>query len=157
VASHVIEHCKNVTKIALRMANLLIFRGYDVDIRLVEAGALLHDIGRSRSHDVDHVVRGVEIAREFGFSEKLVRIIERHVGAGIPEDEAKELGFPDGHYIPESLEEKIVTYADKLISGHSEVHIEVTINQLAEKLGNDHPSIPRLRDLDAEMKRLLSA
>ena len=127
-----------------------------MNIRLVEAGALLHDIGRSRSHDVDHVVRGVEVARELGLPENLVHIIERHVGAGIPDEEAKELGFPDGHYVPESLEEKIVTYADKLIAGHCEVDIEVTISQLAVKLGSDHPSIQRLRDLDAEMKKLLA-
>jgi len=101
------------------------------------------------------VVKGVEVARELGLPENLVHIIERHVGAGIPDDEAKKLGFPDGHYVPESLEEKIVTYADKLISGHCEVDIEVTINQLAAKLGSDHPSIQRLRVLDSEMKKLL--
>jgi uncharacterized protein len=140
---------------ALRIANQLKFRGHDVDIRLVETGALLHDIGRSRSHDVDHVVKGVDIAREMGLSENLVHIIERHVGAGIPDDEAKELGFPHGHYIPESLEEKIVTYADKLIAGRCEVNIDVTIGYFEDKLGPEHPSIQRLKDLDAEMKKLL--
>jgi len=139
----------------LRIANQLIFRGHNVDIRLVESGALLHDIGRSRSHEVDHAAKGVEIAREIGLPEKLVHVIERHVGAGIPDDEAKVLGLPEGHYVPETIEEKIVAYADKLIAGRCEVDIEVTIRDFAGRLGKDHPSIHRLREFDAEMKALL--
>jgi len=139
----------------LRIANQLIFRGHNVDIRIVESGALLHDIGRSRSHEVDHAAKGVEIAREMGLPEKLIHVIERHVGAGIPDDEAKALGLPEGHYVPETLEEKIVAYADKLIAGRCEVDIEVTIRDFASRLGEDHPSIQRLRDLDVEMKALL--
>ena len=140
----------------MRIANQLIFRGYDVDIRLVESGALLHDIGRSRSHEVDHAARGAEIARELGLPERLVHIIERHIGAGIPAEEAQQLGLPEGHYIPETLEEKIVAYADKLISGRLEVGIEVTIKDFSAKLGEDHPSIQRLWELDSEMKALLA-
>ena len=154
--SHVIEHCENVTKVALRIANQLIFRGHDIDIRLVEAGALLHDIGRSRSHEVDHAVIGAEITRELGLPEDLVHIIERHIGAGIPEEEAEELGLPAGHYMPETLEEKIVSYADKLIAGRQEVGIEVTVHDFTERLGEDHPSIQRLWELDSEMKALLA-
>ena len=153
---HVIEHCENVTKIALRITNQLIFRGYDVDIRLVEAGALLHDIGRSRTHDVDHAVAGSEIARELGLPEPLILIIERHIGAGIPKEEAEELGLPAKDYIPVSLEEKIVTYADKLIAGRQEVDISVTIMDFQDKLGKDHPALERLRKLDVEMKALLA-
>lgn len=117
---------------------------------------MLHDIGRSQSHDVDHVVKGVEIARDLGLPENLVHIIERHVGAGIPDNEAKKLGFPLGHYVPETLEEKIVTYADKLIDGRCEKDIDVTIKFFEDRLGKDHPSIQRLKNLDIEMKKLLS-
>ena len=127
-----------------------------MDIRLVEAGALLHDIGRSISHEVDHAAKGAEIARDLDLPEKLVHIIERHIGAGIPADEAQQLGLPEGHYIPETLEEKIVAYADKLIAGRKEVGIEVTVRDFSERLGEDHPSIQRLWDLDAEMKALLA-
>jgi len=116
---------------------------------------MLHDIGRSRSHDIDHAVKGAEIARELGLQEELVHIIERHIGAGIPDDEAKELGLPPGHYVPETLEEKIVAYADKLIAGRCEVDISVTMKDFANRLGEDHPSIKRLHDLDVEMRRLL--
>jgi len=105
---------------------------------------------------VDHAAIGGEIARELGLPKSLVHIIERHIGAGIPEDEAQELGLPEGHYIPETLEEKIVAYADKLIAGRHEVDIEVTVHDFAEQLGENHPSIQRLWDLDSEMKSLLT-
>ncbi len=134
----------------------MIFRGYDVDIRLVEAGALLHDIGRSQSHDVDHAVKGAMIAQELGLPDPLVLVIERHIGAGIPREEAEELGLPVKDYIPESLEEKVVAYADKLIAGRQEVDILVTIMDFEDKLGRGHPSLQRLRELDVEMKALLA-
>jgi uncharacterized protein len=124
-------------------------------MRLVEIGGLLHDIGRSRSHEVDHAVVGAEILKEMGLSEALVLIVERHIGAGIPADEAVELGLPERHYLPESLEEKIVAYADKLLSGRREVPIEVTIKDFSTKLGEDHPSIDRLWTIHYEMTDLL--
>ena len=124
-------------------------------MRLVEAGGLLHDIGRSKTHYVDHAVIGAELLREMGMPEELVLVVERHIGAGIPADEAVELDLPEKHYLPETLEEKIVAYADKLISGRREVPIEVTINSFAEKLGEDHLSIDRLWTLHYEMTELL--
>jgi uncharacterized protein len=141
----------------LRLSNQLIFKGYNVNIRLVEAGALLHDIGRSQSHEVDHAVRGAEIARELGLPENVICVIERHIGAGIPEEEARKIGLPDGKYIPFTLEEKIVAYADKLIAGRCEVNIKVTMKDFASKLGEDHPSIQRLWDLHLEMVNLLES
>jgi uncharacterized protein len=124
-------------------------------MRLVEVGGLLHDIGRSKTHNVDHAVIGADLLREMGMPEELLLIVERHIGAGIPADEAVELGLPEKHYLPETLEEKIVAYADKLISGRREVSIEVTINDFAEKLGEDHLSIDRLWTLHYEMTDLL--
>ena len=153
--SHVIEHCINVTRIALRIGSQLKFRGHDVDMRLVEAGALLHDIGRSRTHDVDHAIVGAQIVREMGLPEELVNIIEVHIGAGIPADEAVELGLPERHFFAETLEEKVVAYADKLIMGRREVPFETTVDSFALKLGKDHPSIDRLWTLHNEMTDLL--
>jgi uncharacterized protein len=145
-----------VTTVAVRLANKLKEKGYNVDVGLVEAGALLHDVGRSQTHDVDHAAVGGMIARNLGLSESVVRIIERHIGAGIPPKEAQSLGLPEGVYTPETLEEKIVSYADKLISGRKEVDISVTIEDFAMRLGWDHPAIERLHRLQLEMETLLA-
>ena len=73
----VIAHVKAVTKKALLLSNLL---SIPVDRDLVVAGSMLHDIGRSKTHGIRHVVEGAQIVREEGFSEELARIVERHVG-----------------------------------------------------------------------------
>ena len=152
---HVVDHCLNVSKIAVRLARRLKDKGHDVDVELVEIGAILHDIGRSETHDTDHGAVGGEMVRRLGVAEPVACIVDRHIGAGIPEDEARALGLPEGVYVPETLEEKIVCYADKLIAGRCEVDISVTVEDFAEKMGRDHPSIERLWSLHREMEALL--
>ena len=151
----VIKHCKMVTSIAMEIAKACRQRGLNVDVELVRVGALLHDIGRSRTHSVNHVVRGAEIARSLGLPKPVVSIIERHVGGGISLNEAKRLGWPTKSYIPRTLEEKIVTYADKLVDGGRKVPIEKMIKKLSKKLGETHPSIRRLRELHREFTHLI--
>jgi uncharacterized protein (TIGR00295 family) len=99
----IIEHCIGVTRIALELAEELRRRGMEIDMRLVEAGAMLHDIGRCRTHSVEHGAIGGQMAREMGLPEPLARIIERHVGGGITPEEAERLGLVRGNYIPETL------------------------------------------------------
>jgi uncharacterized protein len=144
----VIEHCIAVAELALEIAR----RHHDsVDEKLVFKGALLHDIGRSRSHGVDHGFVGGELARELRLDEKVVRIIQRHVGAGITAAEAKEVGLPPIDLMPETMEEKIVAHADNLIDGSRRTSIEDAIVNLTAKLGGSHPSLKRLRALHKEV------
>ena len=124
-------------------------------MRLVEVGALLHDIGRSKTHNIEHAVVGAQILREMGVPEKLANLVEVHIGAGIPADEAVELGLPERHYFAETLEEKIVAYADKLLIGRKEVPIEITVENYMMKQGEDHLSVDRLWTLHYEMTALL--
>ncbi|MGD2142792.1 MAG: TIGR00295 family protein [Candidatus Bathyarchaeota archaeon] len=151
----VINHCLNVNGIAIRIAEGLQGKGLKIDLALVQAGALLHDLGRSRTHGIEHGVVGGEIAKELGLPNKLVRIIERHIGGGIPAEETLALGLPEKDYVPESLEEKVVSYADKLIEGDREVEFEVTLGKFMEELGEDHPGLDRMRALHEEISELL--
>ena len=150
-----IDHCVSVTKLALRFARILKIKGNDLDIKLVEAGALFHDIGRSKTHSVHHGAIGGQIVRKIGLSEELARIVERHVGAGIPRREAEKLGLPKGEYIPKTLEERVVSYADKLIEGGKEVDIQVTIDQFINEHGDNHISVKRLKEFHEKMTNLL--
>jgi uncharacterized protein len=151
----VLYHCLGVSKIAVRFAEALRQRGLKVNLRLVEVGAIMHDLGRSKTHNVEHGAIGGGLAREMGLEEALARIIERHVGAGITEEEAKKIGLPYGKYVPETLEEKIVAYADKLIEGDRLVEIEVVFEKFGRELGRDHPALDRLRVLHEEMINLV--
>lgn len=152
----VVRHCVNVAGLAARIGGELVGAGFVLDLALVEAGALLHDLGRSVTHGVEHGAVGGELARGLGLPLAVVRIVERHVGAGIPAVEAAELGLPVGVYVPESLEEKLVCYADKLAKGDGEVEFEVTVGEMVERLGVDHPSIGRMWALHGEIMGMLS-
>ena len=148
----VINHCEEVAKLALEIASKLEKKGIKVDLKLVEAGALLHDIGRSKSHAVDHGVVGAKIAELEGLPEAAVRIIKRHVGGGITSQEAEQFGWPKDIYEPVTLEEKIVSYADKLIDQSKRVPIDLEI----ERLQVEHrDAAERVRKLHEEITRLL--
>ena len=151
----VVCHCVSVAGIAVRLAGVLVGRGVVVDVALVEAGALLHDLGRCRTHGVDHGVVGGEMVRGLGLPEALARVVERHVGGGLPEGEAVGLGLPGGCYVPETLEEKLVSYADKLVEGGREVGFGVTLGKFAVELGEGHPALGRMRGLRDEVEGLL--
>ena len=146
----VIKHCTAVAELALELVHRC-HHNDSVDEALVFRGALLHDLGRARSHGIDHGFVGGEIARELGLDERLVRIIQRHVGAGITAEEAKELGLPPVDFMPETMEEKIVAHADNLIEDRKRTSIEAEIAILRAKLGESHPSITRMIALHKEV------
>ena len=151
----VVSHCLNVANLSYKLGLKLLEAGYDVDLSLVESGALLHDLGRSVTHSIQHGVVGADIARQKGLSIEIVRIIERHIGAGIPSDEANELGFPEGIYVPETLEEKLVAYADKIAEGAGEIDFLVTVERMVKELGSEHPAIKRMLALHEEIQNML--
>ncbi len=126
-----------------------------MDVGLVEVGALLHDLGRARTHGLDHGVVGGEMARELGLPEALVRVIERHIGAGIPADEAAAQGLPSRDFIPVTLEERLVAYADKLTDRGIEVVFSVTLGQYVAEHGEGSSVVARMRGLHEEMSGLL--
>jgi uncharacterized protein len=152
-SAKVINHCKAVAKLALETANILKEKGFKIDLELVEAGALLHDIGRSKTHTVHHAVAGAEIAKAAGLPDSVVSIIKRHVGGGINSSEAEKLGWPEDVYVPISLEEKIVSYADKLIENSRRAPIDITIEKLSGELKPE--AAERVRTLYEEITCLI--
>ncbi|NYB51314.1 MAG: TIGR00295 family protein [Methanobacteriaceae archaeon] len=145
---YVIEHSKAVM---LKAADLsLNFKG-KVDLNLVKAGAMLHDVGRSKTAGIKHAVVGADILRKNHFPQEIVKIVERHIGSGISKKEAEILGLPPQDYIPVTLEEKLVAHADNLIHGTGEVDLDFVIKKWTDKMGAHHPSIIRLERLHAEL------
>ena len=129
----VISHCIAVRDIAVKIA-----KKTDANIALVEAGALLHDIGRSKTHGIKHAVEGVKIAKKLGLDKSIILIIERHIGAGLSKEEAKKLGLPVKDYIPETIEEKIVCHADNLIDDSKRQPVEVEVQKALGRGLNDY-------------------
>lgn len=130
--AEVIAHCEAVAALAVRIA-----KKCRAKADLVEAGALLHDIGRCRSHAMSHAIEGAKIAKELDLPDALAKIIERHIGGGITAKEATKLGLPKKDYTPQTLEEKIVAHADNLVSGTRRTGIEEAVSHVARKGQNE--------------------
>jgi uncharacterized protein len=156
----VIDHCKTVAgyarEIAIKISESAAKNNHpvDIDIDAVFIGALLHDIGRSKTHGILHAVEGAAIAVVNGLDEKVVRIIERHIGAGIPMDEASDLGLPEKDYMPVTIEEKIVAHSDNLVFGNKIRNEKELILNLKRK-NFDEEIILRFIKLNDEIKAML--
>jgi uncharacterized protein len=149
-AANVIRHCQVVSSTAVEIAAVHRDSGKDVDLEIVEVGALLHDIGRSHTHGIRHALEGVSIAEELGLDPRLVLIIRNHIGAGITRQEALLLGLPEDDYLPVSIEEKIVSHADNLVMGEERVTISRCIRRMRDR-GMKEEIIARVRDLADEV------
>lgn len=102
----------------------------NLDPEEVEFAAMLHDIGILRTHApsircfgnepyICHGSLGADMLREAGAPEWSARVAERHTGAGLTPDDIERQGLtlPPGRiYLPETLLEKLICYADKFYS-----------------------------------------
>ncbi len=118
------------------------------DLRLVISGAFLHDVGRTRTHGIDHGVEGARMVEEMGWSEELQRIVERHIGGGITKEEAKEQDLPHRSYVPETIEEKIICHADNTAGGKDRFRYQI---KRTEDAGY-HESAKRMKKLAEEFE-----
>lgn len=120
-----LTHSEAVARKALALADEC---GLDVDRDFVYNAAMLHDIGIVRCDApgihchgsepyIRHGVIGGEMLREQGLP-AFARVCERHTGSGLTAKEIAEEGLPLPHmdFLPESLEEKLICYADKFYS-----------------------------------------
>ncbi|MFQ6068515.1 MAG: TIGR00295 family protein [Candidatus Bathyarchaeia archaeon] len=147
----VIRHCKAVADFAVEIAKACKGKGLKVDVDLVRVGAILHDIGRAKTHNVDHGIIGAQIAKELNLSNAVVSIIERHVGSGITENEAEKLGWPVKSYVPRFFEERIVAYADKLIEGSRRLPVEAAVERFRRDRRIPESSVERLKQWHKEL------
>lgn len=120
----------------------------NLDMAFLEEAALLHDIGIIRVNApslgcngeppyVCHGVLGREMLETLGL-ERHALVCERHVGVGITVDEIRKqnLPLPLRDMRPVTLEEKIISYADKFFSkdGRQALGHERSVAEVADKL-----------------------
>ena len=141
----IVEHCRAVERVARIIAGELARRGVAVDEEVVQAGALLHDIGRTRVQTVRHGYEGAEILRKEGVDERVVEVVKSHVGAGLSREEARKLGLPDGDYVPRTLEQKVVCFADKMIDSNKARPFAEEVKRFVRK-GHDVKKLEALKE-----------
>ena len=101
---------------------------WQVDTQFIKEAAMLHDIGiylcnapaihcNGSEPYIRHGYLGAELLRQEGLPMH-ARVAERHTGSGLTREQiiAEHLPLPEQDYLPETLEEKIICYADKFFS-----------------------------------------
>lgn len=121
----VFTHCKIVRDIALQIIET---KSLDLNIDLVVAGALLHDIGTYKfikqfeetgtSKYYQHALEGCIILLNEGFTEELPNLVLHHMRVGLTKEAVihEKLDIPAEDYSPTTIEERLVMYADKFHS-----------------------------------------
>lgn len=122
-----IKHCVKVAGKALEIAQRT---GSDLDMELVGRGALFHDLGKAKTHAMEHGKIGAEMGKELGLPEAITDIMEKHIRGGLTESEARELGLPVKDYTLRRLEERIVIYADRLVDIITEGIVDIKGDEL---------------------------
>ena len=119
-----ITHSQSVARRALQIVSS--HPELHLDAQFVEEAAMLHDICHGRL--------GAELMRREGF-ERHARVCERHTGAGITSQqiESQNLPLPHQDFLPETMEEKVICYADKFFS-KTHLDREKTIQQAEKSL-----------------------
>ena len=118
----------------------------DADREFVVQAAMLHDIGIGRTRypelgctgTLPYVCHGVEgrvILDEMDLNRHAM-VCERHVGVGISAEEAirRQLPLPARDMVPQSIEERLICYADKFFSKTDNGRHEKTIDEISAGL-----------------------
>ena len=132
-----------------------------VDPQFIEEAAMLHDIGiifcdAPKIHCtgphkyIEHGYLGAELLRQEGLP-KHALVAERHTGTGITADQIfrEDLPIPERNYCPESIEEKVICYADKFYS-KSHLGEEVALSKVKANIWRyGHDAVLRWNELEA--------
>lgn len=124
-----ITHCIKVAEKALELAERV---SVYLDFELIGRGASFHDLGKAKTHEIEHGRIGAELGKKLGLPEKITDIMEKHIRGGLTEAEAKELGLPVKDYSIKGIEEKIVIYADRLVDIITEGLVPLEFESTAE-------------------------
>lgn len=154
------RHCRSVADLALEIARR---RHLDIDLGKVEAAAMLHDIGifmtdapgihcHGTEPYICHGILGARLLRENGVDEEIAAVAERHTGAGITAADIEEmhLPLPPGDYMPRTLLERLVCYADKFYSKSGDMKRKSLDRVRASMARHSAATLPRFEALHRE-------
>lgn len=124
VPNNVIEHCKANAKIAMYLGSKMKEHGIEVNLGVVEAGALLHDIEKHKTfdnEDLHHGEMGAELLEKMGIDKRISEIVKKHFLTTALNGELK------------TMEERLVSYSDRRIIGSRIVSWEERVRYLTKK------------------------
>ncbi|MDR2089811.1 MAG: TIGR03960 family B12-binding radical SAM protein [Clostridiales Family XIII bacterium] len=132
---HVIRHCLAVADAAGRVGAALAGAGFALNLDLIAAAALLHDIARTEARQ--HARIGADLLRERGFAQ-VADIVSRHM----------DYRFPDA--IDAIAELDAVCLGDRMVRENVCVGFEARMADVLARFAHDAKSVSRI---EASMER----
>lgn len=135
VPAHIRRHCLMVARVALATARALNQRGHQLDLGLIETGALLHDVCKYDSilAGGDHARMAAELLEQRGYP-AVAAVVAQHV----------RLASFD---LSAAL---VVNYADKRVKHDAVVSLDERFEDLLVRYGSDALRQSRIRELYEE-------
>ena len=140
----VVTHSNLVTEKALKIAQN--HKELLPDRKFIKEACMLHDIGIFKTNAPDiycfgeypyicHGYLGCELLVAEGYPEHGL-VCERHTGIGITVEEiiADKLPLPLRNYMPVSVEEQIICFADKFFSKSGDLFHEKTVSDVRKSM-----------------------
>jgi uncharacterized protein len=128
---HIVRHSELVTNVALLIARKLNSRGQHLDIALVEAGALLHDITKTIciQTNENHAQTGGELLASLGYP-AVANIVRQHICLD-PESS-------DPNAVTEA---ELINYADKRVKHEEVVDIDERFRDVLDRYVKELPGL----------------
>jgi len=123
VPDHIRRHSEQVARVARQLSEALCGEGVELDVGLVEASALLHDISKAECLEGgDHARQGAELLTTLGYPE-VAALVARHVELGSWE--------PNGQV----TEAEVLNYSDKRVRHEDVVSLRERFEDLVVRYG----------------------
>ena len=125
---HIVHHSLEVARVALFLSLELNKKGQKIDLGLVEAASLLHDLAKTEclTTKEDHARAGCQLLKRMGYK-RVGEVVAQHIWLEKEED-------------PSAVsEEEIVNYADKRVMHDRIVPLEERFDDLIKRYGK-HPN-----------------
>jgi uncharacterized protein len=154
-----LDHSRLVARRALAIARALTQRGQNPDQQFIGEAAMLHDIGmiftkvpaigcNGEAPYLQHGIIGARLLESLGLPDH-ARVCERHTGVGLTavEIERDNLPLPRRDLLPETLEERIICYADLFYSKDPDkMHQAKSITKVRQQLRRFNSDKTRIFD-----------
>ena len=161
------EDIAHSVKVAEKALEIAARTHQDLDFEFIGRGALFHDLGKSKTHAIEHGRIGAEMGKELGLPDALTAVMEKHIRGGLSNEEALELNLPVKDYALQTLEERIIIYADRLVDIITEDIVTIEKEKEAEerfeeilrrfpKYGKNDKTLARYLGYHQEIEGLMS-
>jgi uncharacterized protein len=138
------EHSLLVRQVATHLGNALVSAGFALQLDLLEAGALLHDLGKTHclGTAIDHADWGARALEAAGYPE-VAQVVREHVFLDAARDDSRAI-----------REAEVVNYADKRVLHTRVVTLGERFADLKERYGVSPEAQSRIAGLEQKAQGL---